>query len=523
MERVANLLKKVPPPEDLVMQFHSAEPSEEELRRLFSSRAKLLNKSKDVVLPPAALEVLKPHPDDDKLNPAKRDWQPGEWFNRNRVPKPPQKEAGLGKAVLPAALLGLSLAPGAVAQPPKEKAPVVHKVPQNKSRIYIEPMDGPPIVDLSKGAPLIPEKKGPMVPTDDPYLKYRTQKAKLLRRAVEVKQYGQPTPANPMDEEKKVEKDLKIKKPMLPGQPGNPPQNDATNGPLLQQSAVEKEAERTILPAEPPPNPEKKSPYAYDPHMKEYTHPIAQPTTEEEGAVPEWVTGSKRAKFLNKKAAITPGGSWETVQTPDGQFRFVNHAEKLATTGFGSEEALMRNADIIRVDKGTLKLMRERYLKEFPQHQASKKTPTGLRRRRDYGESKVAIGVTPGAPGPDYKAVTKDKSIYNDAAPAGDVGEGPAFPSEEVSAAKSRAVEARNRRQANDDLAALCRKYHANLPIQEIKAILVKHGFNGEAMDGIYTGRDGKMHEQCGPRTWVAMTWHKLERSGLWEIVAYVS
>ncbi len=83
--------------------------------------------------------------------------------------------------------------------------------------------------------------------------------------------------------------------------------------------------------------------------------------------------------------------------------------------------------------------------------------------------------------------------------------------------------ESRNRKNANGDLAALSRRYHDNLPLQEMRDILQKHGFDPNSMDGIYTGEDGKMHEQCGPRTWVAMTWHKLPRTGVWEIVAYLS
>lgn len=79
------------------------------------------------------------------------------------------------------------------------------------------------------------------------------------------------------------------------------------------------------------------------------------------------------------------------------------------------------------------------------------------------------------------------------------------------------------RQKANNDLAILSRRYHASIPLPEMRDILQKHGFNPEAMDGIYTGEDGKMHEQCGPRTWVSMTWHKLPRTGAWEIVAYLS
>lgn len=48
-------------------------------------------------------------------------------------------------------------------------------------------------------------------------------------------------------------------------------------------------------------------------------------------------------------------------QTKNGYYRYVNHSNKLTTTGFGSKEALKRNSDIIRFDSETIKKMKERY------------------------------------------------------------------------------------------------------------------------------------------------------------------
>lgn len=358
-------------------------------------------------------------------------------------------------------------------------------------------------------------------------------RSKLLNKKADptVQQYGQPTPANPMEDKKEEEKELKIKKPILPGQPGNPPENQASNGPLVQQqSSMDKEAERTILPAEP--RREGKSPYDYDPRMLNRTTPIAQPPTVEQGAAPSWVTGSKRASILDKKVAkrkvADDYGSVEDLQ------RFLSNFDSEAKVHFISAASTYPKIELPIYETWnnggvpTVSLDTDQFLEYVnnlnkPRKPATPAAPTaGLRRRRDYGE-KVAINRTPGAPGPDYKAVTKDKSIYNDAAPAGGVGEGPSFPQEETSAAYLRKEEARNRRQANGELAALGQRYHASMPIQEIKEILKKYRFDPEAMDGIYTGHDGKMHEQCGPKTWIAMTWHKLPRTGTWEIVAYLS
>jgi len=83
--------------------------------------------------------------------------------------------------------------------------------------------------------------------------------------------------------------------------------------------------------------------------------------------------------------------------------------------------------------------------------------------------------------------------------------------------------EASRKNKANKALDALCRGYHKSIPLTEIKEILSANGFNDEAVDGIYTGREGRSHEQVGPKTWMMMTWHKMEESGTWEVVAYLS
>lgn len=77
--------------------------------------------------------------------------------------------------------------------------------------------------------------------------------------------------------------------------------------------------------------------------------------------------------------------------------------------------------------------------------------------------------------------------------------------------------------KANKALDVLCKKYYKSLPLDEIKKVLKDNGFNEDAVDGIYTGREGRSHEQVGPKSWLSMTWHKMEESGNWEVVAYIS
>jgi hypothetical protein len=83
-------------------------------------------------------------------------------------------------------------------------------------------------------------------------------------------------------------------------------------------------------------------------------------------------------------------------------------------------------------------------------------------------------------------------------------------------------VEAKARKQANDALYDLGLIYHDGLPIQEINWILTRYDDFNPLEDAIYCGRDGQVHEQVGAKTWLTMTWHKME-SGRYEIVAYLS
>jgi len=80
--------------------------------------------------------------------------------------------------------------------------------------------------------------------------------------------------------------------------------------------------------------------------------------------------------------------------------------------------------------------------------------------------------------------------------------------------------EAKARTVANRLLAKLA-NYHQFIPTTEIDAALTAAGFNAME-DAIYCGREGSVHEQVGDKTWISMTWYKME-SGMYEIVAYVS
>ena len=80
--------------------------------------------------------------------------------------------------------------------------------------------------------------------------------------------------------------------------------------------------------------------------------------------------------------------------------------------------------------------------------------------------------------------------------------------------------ESKARKVANKLLASLA-NYHQFIPTTDIDNALTAAGFR-TMEDGIYCGREGSVHEQVGDRTWISLTWYKME-SGMYEIVAYVS
>jgi hypothetical protein len=82
------------------------------------------------------------------------------------------------------------------------------------------------------------------------------------------------------------------------------------------------------------------------------------------------------------------------------------------------------------------------------------------------------------------------------------------------------ASEARMRTAANRRLAAMP-NYHRWIPTGDIDAALEASGLR-RLEPAIYCGRQGRINEQVGERTWLTMTWYRLD-SGNYEIVAYVS
>ena len=83
-------------------------------------------------------------------------------------------------------------------------------------------------------------------------------------------------------------------------------------------------------------------------------------------------------------------------------------------------------------------------------------------------------------------------------------------------------TERHNRSLVNRDLREICSEYHEGLALSQIDETLTVHGFKA-LESGVYCGRDGQIHEQVGEHTWLSLTWHKMDVSGRYELVAYVS
>ena len=76
--------------------------------------------------------------------------------------------------------------------------------------------------------------------------------------------------------------------------------------------------------------------------------------------------------------------------------------------------------------------------------------------------------------------------------------------------------------KANNDLHRLGLTYHHAIPNGAIDAILESHGLR-PLEEGIYCGRDGRVIEEVGNNVWLTLNWHKMDVSGRYEIVAYLS
>lgn len=80
--------------------------------------------------------------------------------------------------------------------------------------------------------------------------------------------------------------------------------------------------------------------------------------------------------------------------------------------------------------------------------------------------------------------------------------------------------------KANSEISDILRnRYFEGLGagIDAVRTILARHGFSTEVFDGFYCGRDGRLNGSIGGGRFICFTWHRMEVTGTYEVVAYVS
>jgi hypothetical protein len=77
----------------------------------------------------------------------------------------------------------------------------------------------------------------------------------------------------------------------------------------------------------------------------------------QEPSVP-FIKHTEEVMISLKKKTLNPSN---ITKTWDGYFRYINHEEKLLTTGYLIEKNLKKNSNMIRFDTGTIERMKARY------------------------------------------------------------------------------------------------------------------------------------------------------------------
>lgn len=67
---------------------------------------------------------------------------------------------------------------------------------------------------------------------------------------------------------------------------------------------------------------------------------------------------------------------FEIIRTPDGYYRHVCHSQGLLTSGWGSEAAAVKNADMYRGDAVGLERFRAKYQALYPSAEDAAKAPS---------------------------------------------------------------------------------------------------------------------------------------------------
>ncbi len=78
-------------------------------------------------------------------------------------------------------------------------------------------------------------------------------------------------------------------------------------------------------------------------------------------------------------------------------------------------------------------------------------------------------------------------------------------------------------RHTNEALRGINATYHEGIPVGQIAQAVHAHELDAEELEGIYTGHHGRQTCQIAANAWLTFTWYRMEATGRYEIVAYVS
>jgi hypothetical protein len=77
--------------------------------------------------------------------------------------------------------------------------------------------------------------------------------------------------------------------------------------------------------------------------------------------------------------------------------------------------------------------------------------------------------------------------------------------------------------ELNEQLTPINRTYHTGMPLRTVISVVVGFDLNAEPIQKALYGDNGQMHVEIGQDIFLNLSWHRMEASGNYEIVAYAS
>jgi len=78
-------------------------------------------------------------------------------------------------------------------------------------------------------------------------------------------------------------------------------------------------------------------------------------------------------------------------------------------------------------------------------------------------------------------------------------------------------------RKVNVELARMGRTFYDHLPIVAVSNLVEEHGFTADALEGIYCGHEGRVHQPIGHGKYIQINWCRIGDNNRFELNCYVS